>query len=107
MRYTVSIWNTEFIDAVDEEHAKEIIKSSLHARIFQDSDFQYDDAQPPEDEDYLPSNWESWNNFANKKLMLLPRTIEVAPRVGELKRYKVTMITTERVRARSAENKIV
>lgn len=104
MKYTVSIWNTEFIDAVDEEHAEEMIKSSLHDRIFQDRDFEYDDAEPAEDEDYLPSNWESWNNFKNNKLMLLPRTIEVAPRVGELKRYKVTMITTERVDADNAQD---
>lgn len=102
-KYTISIWNTEFIDAVDEEHAKEIIKSNLYDRIYQDRDFQYDDAESAEDEGYLPSNWESWNNFKNNKLMSLPPTVEVAPRVGELKRYKVMMITTERVRARSTE----
>jgi len=103
MNYTVSIWNTEFVDAVDEGHAEEIVKSNLYDRIYQDRDFEYDDAQLAEDEDYLPSNWESWNNFKKDKLMSLPPTIEVAPRVGELKRYKVMMITTERVRARSAE----
>ena len=102
-KYTVSIWNTEFIDAVDKGHAKEIIKSNLHDRIYQDRDFEYDDAQPAEDEDYLLSNWESWNNFKNNKLMSLPPTVDVASRVGELKRYKVMMITTERVRARSTE----
>jgi len=103
MNYTVSIWNAEFVDAVDEEHAEEIVKSNLYDRIYQDRDFEYDDAEPAEDEDYLASNWKSWNNFKKDKLMSLPPTIEVAPRVGELKRYKVMMITTERVKAGSAE----
>lgn len=59
-RYTVSIWNTELVEAVSAREAVAIISKEFADGFISARDFEYDDVEIELPKDYRESNWETW-----------------------------------------------